>query len=75
MSGASLVGKMAKLFFLAFHSTHAISTLDALREIPQAGVQQEWRHFRVSVVAASCVLPFSSISSSCTAVASFFQPE
>lgn len=39
MSDASLVGKTAKLFFLAFHSTHAISTLDALREIPRARVQ------------------------------------
>jgi len=62
----NLVGKTTKLFFLAFHSTHAISTLDALREIPQAGVQLEWRHFRVSVVAASYVLPFSPLSFSCS---------
>jgi len=54
MSGASLVGKTVKLFFLVFYSTHAISTLDALREIPRAEMQQEWRHFRVSIVAVSC---------------------
>jgi len=43
MSGANLVGKTVKLFFLV-----------ALREIPRAEMQQEWRHFRVSVVAVSC---------------------
>lgn len=53
-----LVGKRTKLFFLAFHSTHAISTLDALREIPRAGVQQEWRLSRVSVAAASVFFLF-----------------